>query len=144
MRKINPEKELDKIKKGNKNKIIIGVCTLLVIIAIGSTYALYQVRHTNNLVYNNVDSFKKRDIYLSVLVDGKTEDNFPNKDSGIIYTGIECDKEYQEAYFDNTEWEFHFSSKGPNKCTIKFETGNLPNTPELYQGMIPIVYGNNG
>ncbi len=144
MRRFNPEKELKKIENGNRNKILYSIIALLLIVAVGSTYALYQVRHTKSLVYTTVGDFKKRDIYLSVLVDGKTQGDFPKNNEGKIYSGIECDKEYSEAYFDNTEWKLHFTSDGPNKCTVKFETGNLPNAPELFQGMIPIVYGDNG
>ena len=59
MKGFNPEKELKKIRKGNKNKVLYSIITLLLIVAVGSTYALYQVRHTNKLVFNTVGEFKK-------------------------------------------------------------------------------------
>ena len=144
MIKFNPDRELYKIKYGNRNKIILGFFIMIMVSIISYSFAIYQVRHTKRIIYTTVSDFKKRDIYLSVLVDGETQGDFPKNNEGKIYTGIECDNEYSEAYFDNIKWELHFSSKGPNKCTVKFETGNLPNAPELYQGLIPVEISNTG
>ena len=44
MKRFNPEKELRRIENKNRNKIIFGIFVLLLIITIGSTYALYQVK----------------------------------------------------------------------------------------------------
>ena len=46
MRRFNPEKELYKIQHGNRNKVILGVIALLIILGISSSYALYQVRYS--------------------------------------------------------------------------------------------------
>ena len=51
MRNFNPNRELNKIKYRKRNKIVIGIIILLVIISIGSTFALYQVRHSKRIMY---------------------------------------------------------------------------------------------
>ncbi len=124
MRRFNPEKELRRIEHKNRNKIIIGICSLLLIIAIGSTYALYQVRHTNKLVFNTVGEFKKRDIYLSVLVNGETQNEFPGKEDGYAFSGYECDGD-ANVTFDPDKWIASVNSNGPDKCTIKFGPKNI-------------------
>ena len=145
MRKFNPEKELNKIRKGNKNKLVIGIITLLLIIAVGSTYALYQIRHTQKLVFNTVGEFKKRDIILSVLVDGETKSEFPGKDDGYVFDNIQCDKPGIEASFNNETWKLTLTTGTTNKCTVKFITkpymdDSGANYPDLFQGLIPIRY----
>ena len=148
MRRFNPEKELKKIEKGNRNKILYSIITLLLIIAVGSTYALYQVRHTQKLVFNTVGEFKKRDIYLSVLVDGETKAEFPGKNDGYVFDNIQCDKPGIKASFNNDAWELTLTTKTTNKCTVKFITkpyidDSGANYPDLFQGLIPIRYDNN-
>ena len=60
MRKFNPEKELKKIQHGNKNKILYGIIALLVIISIGSSFALYQIRYSKQIIYTKVFSGKSK------------------------------------------------------------------------------------
>ncbi len=145
MRRFNPEKELTKVQYGERNKLIGIIVFLLVIIAVGSTYALYQVRHTQKLVFNTVGEFKKRDIYLSVLVDGEYQNDFPNKSDDMLYGGYECDGS-AKINFDRDNWQVALYASHPDKCTIKFghkyvdESG--ANYPELYQGMIPVYFEN--
>ena len=145
MRKFNPEKELSKIKNGNKNKIIVGLCTLLLIVIVGYSFALYQVRHTQKLVFNTVAEFKKRDIYLSVLVDGEYQNDFPAKEEGMLYGGYECDGD-AKINFDTEQWQVALYASHPDKCTIKFGHKYVDqsgaNYPELYQGMIPVYFEN--
>ncbi len=124
MRKFNPDKELYKIQNGNKNKVIVGLCTLLLIVVVGYSFALYQVRHTNKLVFNTVSEFKKRDIYLSVLVNGETQNEFPGKEDGYAFSGYECDGD-ATVTFDPDNWMASVNSNGPDKCTIKFGTKNI-------------------
>ncbi len=145
MKKFNPEKELSKIRNGNKKKVIISICVLLVVGVLGYSFALYQVRHTNKLVFNTVGEFKKRDIYLSVLVDGEYQNDFPTKEEGMLYGGYECDGD-AKINFDTEHWQVALYASHPDKCTIKFghkyvdESG--ANYPELYQGMIPVYFEN--
>ncbi len=145
MKKFNPEKELNKIRNGNKNKIIVGLCTLLLIVIVGYSFALYQVRHTQELVFNTVGEFKKRDIYLSVLVDGEYKNDFPAKSEDMLYGGYECDGS-ATINFDTDKWQVALYASHPDKCTIKFGHKYVDqsgaNYPELYQGMIPVYFEN--
>ena len=146
MRTFNPEKELRKIQYGNKNRIILSVISLLLVVAIGSSYALYQVRYNKRIIYTTIDNFYQNDISLSVYIDGikKVEPNsFPDKDSGKIFSHIKCENG-GTGYFDNTKWELNLKTTEQDRCDVYFVTGNLPNPPELYQGMIPVIYGDNG
>ena len=127
MKKFNPDKELNKIQHGNKNKIIIAVVSLLVISIIGTTYALYQVRHTKRIIYTTVSDFS-RDIILNVLVNGKPQKDFPNKTEEYVYDGIECDKQdITTASWNYNLWGLELKSQGPNKCNVKFKTKETPN-----------------
>ena len=142
MKRFNPDKELSKIRNGNKNKIILGLCTLLLIVVVSYSFALYQVRHTQKLVFNTVGEFKKRDIYLSVLVDGETKTEFPGKEDGYVFERLDCDKEGTSATFDKDTWELVLRTNKPNKCTVVF--GKKPNEPELFQGLIPVTIDDDG
>ncbi len=148
MRKFNPEQELNKIRKDNKKKVILIICALLVVGILGYSFALYQVRHTQNLAFNTVEEFKKRDIILSVMVDGKTQNDFPNQGDGYVFDNIQCDKPGIKASFNNDTWELTLTTKTTNKCTVKFITKPYmdesgANYPDLFQGLIPIRYDNN-
>ena len=123
MKKFNPEKELNKIRKGNKNKILYSIMALLLIVAVGSTYALYQVRHTNKIVYTTVDKFVNKDIILSVKLDDKDEsvNEFPAADSGYVYSHTECEKgNITDITWNEGQRSLNMNSKGPDKCTVYF------------------------
>ncbi len=120
MRTFNPEKELNKIQKGNKNKIIIGVCLLLLIVAIGSSYALYQIRYNKRIIYTTVDKFYSKDLQLAVYVDGVKQDDFPEKEEGYLYEDIECENDDITASFNNNTWKLNLELGKPNKCNVKF------------------------
>ena len=145
MKKFNPEKELGKIKNANKKKVIISICALLVVGILGYSFALYQVRHTQKLVFNTVGEFKRRDIILSVLVNGEPREDFPNQEEGFQYGGYECEKG-SELSFDKKNWKVILKASHADKCTVMFgntykdESG--ANYPELYQGMIPVYFEN--
>ncbi len=146
MKKFNPEKELRKIQKGNKNKIIFSVIALLLIIAIGSSYALYQIRYNKQIIYTTVDNFYQNDVSLSVYIDGnkKTDPNsFPEQNSGKIFSHITCENG-GTGYFDNKEWKLKLETTEQDRCNVYFVTGNLPNEPELFQGMIPVTFSDTG
>ncbi len=120
MRVFNPEKELNKIQKGNKNKIIIGVISLLLIIAIGSSYALYQIKYNKRIIYTTVDKFYSKDIQISVYIDNVKKEDFPSKEEGYLYEGIECENENVTANFNSETWELELKLDKPNRCNIKF------------------------
>ena len=124
MRKFNPEKELKKIQHGNRNKIIFGVIALLLIIAIGSSYALYQIRYSKRIIYTKVAPFNIRDVILSVKVEGESTSrtSFPSKNEGLMFSNLECDKENTTTgSWNYNNWSLILNSKGPNKCTAFFK-----------------------
>ena len=143
MKTFNPDKELKKIQKGNKNKVIISVIALLIIIAIGSSYALYQVRYSKRIIYTKVADFSK-DLNLAVFVDGEKQTEFPSKRDDIVYTSINCNDNKVSASWDYNDWSLVIESKLPNKCNVYFETRYKDKSgasyPELYQGMIPVRF----
>ena len=120
MRMFNPEKELNKIQKGNKNKIILGVISLLLIVAIGSSYALYQIKYNKQIIYTTVEPFYSKDMQLAVYVDNKKQEDFPSKEEGYLYEGIECENEEISANFNSKTWELELKLDKPNRCNVKF------------------------
>ncbi len=140
MRMFNPEKELKKIQKGNKNKIIIGVISLLLVVAIGSSYALYQIKYDKRVIYTQVDNFSNKN--LAIYVDDSKQDAFPDK-SKYYFDKVVCDNN-STWEFDYEKWELTLTTNKEDKCNIYF-TKNYrdksgANTPELYQGLIPIYF----
>ncbi len=123
MRMFNPEKELNKIQKGNKNKVILGVGLLLLIVAIGSSYALYQIKYNKRIIYTTVEPFFSKDIILSVKLDDqeKSTNKFPTKEEGYVYSHIECENgNIINDRWDTDTWNLNASIKGPDKCTVFF------------------------
>ena len=102
MRRFNPEKELYKIQHGNRNKILYIVLVLLLIISIGSTYALYQVRYNKRIIYTKVAPFSNHDLDLAVYVDDVKKENFPeNVGTDYVFERFECKtKEITSAKWD--------------------------------------------
>ncbi len=123
MRKFNPEKELNKIQKGNKNKIIIGVCLLLLIVAIGSSYAIYQIKYNKQIIYTTVEPFYSKDIILSVKLDDqeKSTNKFPTKEEGYVYSHTECENDnITNINWNDDSWKLNADINGPDKCTVFF------------------------
>ncbi len=143
MRKFNPEKELKKIQHGNKNKLIFGVCLLLVIVAIGSSYALYQVKYNKRIIYTTVEPFYSKDMQLAVYVNGVRKEEFPEKSDNMLYGGYECERG-SKITFNKDKWNITLETNHPDKCNIifgkKYEDKSGANYPELYQGLIPIYF----
>ncbi len=141
MRTFNPEKELRKIQKGNKNKIILGVIYLLLVVAIGSSYALYQIKYNKRIIYTQVDDFSNNK-NLAIYVDDSKQDAFPDKNN-YYFDKVVCDNN-STWEFDYEKWELTLTTNKEDKCNIYF-TKNYrdksgANTPELYQGLIPIYF----
>ena len=59
MRRFNPEKELNKIQHGNKNKIFLFVISLLIVSVISYSFALYQVRYSKQIIYTKIAHFNR-------------------------------------------------------------------------------------
>ncbi len=119
MRTFNPEKELRKIQKGNKNKVILGVIALLLVIAIGSSYALYQIKYNKRIIYTTVDKFYSKDMQLAVYIEGVKKDAFPDKDDGYVFSDYKCENN-TIITFDYNDWMATVTATGPDKCTLSF------------------------
>ncbi len=122
MFRFNPEKELDKIQHGGKNRFIVFSFLLLVIAVVGTSYAFYQVRYSKRIIYTRV-KINRKDVELAVKIEGETENRkeFPNRNEGLIYSGITCDNEgVTTATWNYGTWSLDLNSSGPNKCTINF------------------------
>ncbi len=139
MKRFNPEKELNKIKKGNKNKIILFVISLLVVGVIGYSFALYQVRYSKRIIYSKVTPFSSKDIQLAVSLDGKPQPNVPEKGTAY-YESITCDDDKTAtAGWDYKNWKLGaISVTIPNKCTINFTSH-----PTTLIDLIDYDYNNN-
>ena len=151
MKNFNPDKELNKIQKHNKNKILYGIIVLLIIISISSTYALYQVRHSKRIIYTTVDDFKNnKDITLAVYLDNKLVEDFPKREENYVYDKVICDNnenEYVKAYWNYDEWALDLETSKKVKCNVYFKIGtdrSGANPPELYQGLIPVTIEEDG
>ncbi len=123
MFRFNPEKELKKIQHGGRNRFIFISFLLLVIAVVGTSYAFYQVRYSRRIIYTRV-KINRKDIELAVKVEGETENRkeFPNRNEGLIYSGITCDTEgITTATWNYGTWSLDLNSTGPNKCTISFK-----------------------
>ncbi len=123
MRTFNPEKELNKIQKGNKNKIILGVISLLLVVAIGSSYALYQIKYNKQIIYTTVEPFYSKDLQIAVYVNGEKKDAFPSKDGEYFYATYECEKN-SIITFDEEEWSASLTTNHQDKCNIYFVDNN--------------------
>ena len=148
MRNFNPNRELNKIKYRKRNKVIFTIIFSIVLVTIGYSFALYQVRHSKRIIYTTVSDFKNnKDIILSVFFDDKKQNSFPARGLGYIYDKIECDNG-STGEFSIGKWQLTMYTSGPDKCDVYFkkvykdESG--ANYPELYEGLIPIRYDENG
>ena len=120
-RRFNPEKELNKIQNGNKKKTLIGIISLLVIIAIGSSFALYQVRNIQDIVYTKVGAFG--DIVVSSTVDGSS--GYVSRSDGGHNATVSCTSP-GAATWNYKSWGIEISSFASKKtnCFINYTTNS--------------------
>ena len=120
-RKFNPEKELNKIQNGNKKKTLIGIISLLVIIAIGSSFALYQVSNIQDIVYTKVGAFG--DIVVSSTVDGSS--GYVSRSDGGHNATVSCTSP-GAATWNYKSWGIEISSFASKKtnCFINYTTNS--------------------
>ena len=145
VRRFNPDRELYKIKYGKRDKIVLGIILLLVMISIGSTFALYQVRHTKRIIYTTVSDFtSNKDINLAILLDGKKSDKteFPQKGTGYYFDRVECDNG-SNITFDNFNWQVTITTGKQDKCVIKFVTKKTVPIVEYLEVNAPLVADNS-
>ena len=144
------------MKRFNKNKkrnniIIISVVILLGIVSIVSlikSHAYFNTSKSFDVLKGKVPNFTKGDITLAVLVDGKPQKEFPDK-NGHKYIDYECtNKEVILEWYKDT-WSASLKNiKNPTICTLKFETlTNLDlngSEPVIKDDLIPVVIANDG
>ena len=150
MRRFNPDKELKKLNNGKRNKTVFGVLLLLLVVAVGSSYALYQVRSSKQIVYTTASPFYQKDVTLSVYIDGVKKvapGSFPAKEDGKIFSKVVCENG-GTGTFDNENWQLLLKTNKQDRCDVYFVTrwkdSSGANPPELYQGMIPITISDTG
>lgn len=125
MRRFNPERELNKIQHGNRNKIIAFVFLLLVVSVVSYSFALYQVRYSKRIIYTKVAPSSNRDIDLAVYLDKSPIENFPTKDSGNLFDYIECDNNEDNHVISNwnkDKWALSLEVTNKAKCNVYFRT----------------------
>jgi len=122
--------KLEKFKeKNNKKKgiIIFTVCCifLITIIFLYSSFALFEVKDTFNLIEGNVE--EPGDLYFAFYVDNVLTFTMPLKDSGYNFTKATCNNN-ATLDWDNELWEanVHFASfaettNSRTKCTLYFD-----------------------
>ena len=118
----NPDKELKKTnRKYTKKQLIITLLVLVVMITIGSSYAIFSIQpEYHTFIKSQVGEFSTGDIKLSVLVEGVAQSEFPAKGTGYAYEKVEC-KNGSTGTWDANTWQLTLTSQGPDKCTVSFE-----------------------
>ncbi len=145
VRSFNPEKELRKIQGNKREKILLVIIFLLIIITIGTSFALYQVQNKQDIVFTKVGNFYD-DYIIAAYVDGKMSTDFPSENSNYVVEKIECTNG-ATGIWDYTKWEIKISKleNSNTKCNVYFiKDETLPSEPELYQGMIPVIFDEDG
>ena len=121
LKPFNPDKELKKSnRKYTKKQLIITLLVLVVMITIGSSYAIFSIQpEYHTFVKSQVGEFSTGDIKLSILVEGVTQSDFPAKGTGYSFEKVECDNGSTGTWNADT-WQLTLAAKGPDKCTVSF------------------------
>ena len=121
LKQFNPNKELKKLNhKYTKKHLIISLIVLVLLISIGSSYAIFSIQpEYHTFIKGTVGEFSTGDILLSVLVEGEKQDNFPAKDSGYAFESVTCENGTTGTW-DNENWGLQVTFTKPDKCTINF------------------------
>lgn len=121
LKQFNPNKELKKLnRKYTKKHLIISLIALVLLISIGSSYAIFSIQpEYHTLIKGTVGEFSTGDILLSVLVEGEKQDSFPAKDSGYVFESVTCE-EGTTGTWDNENWGLNITFIKPDKCTVSF------------------------
>lgn len=124
LKQFNPNKELKKLdRKYTKKHLIISLIVLVLLISIGSSYAIFSIQtEYHTLIKGTVGEFSTGDILLSVLVEGEKQDNFPAKGSGYTFESVTCEKGTTGTW-DTTNWGLKITFIKPDKCTVNFAKG---------------------
>ncbi len=130
LKPFNPDKELKKSnRKYTKKQLITTLLVLVVMITIGSSYAIFSIQpEYHTFIKSQVGEFSTGDIKLSVLVEGVAQSEFPAKGTGYAYEKVECDNGSTGTWNADT-WQLTLTAKGPDKCTVSFK--KMPTLTEL-------------
>ncbi len=128
LKPFNPNKELKKLnRKYTKKHLIISLIVLVLIISIGSSYAIFSIQpEYHTFIKGTVGEFSTGDILLSVLVEGEKQDSFPAKDSGYAFESVTCENGTTGTW-DNENWGLNITFTKPDKCTVNFKKNKLVN-----------------
>ena len=121
LKPFNPDKELKKTnRKYTKKQLITTLLVLVVMITIGSSYAIFSIQpEYHTFVKSQVGEFSTGDIKLSVLVEGVTQSDFPAKGTDYAFESVTCDNG-STGTWDADAWQLTLTAQGPDKCTISF------------------------
>ena len=125
LKPFNPDKELKKSnRKYTKKQLITTLLVLVVMITIGSSYAIFSIQpEYHTFVKSQVGEFSTGDIKLSVLVEGVTQRDFPAKGTGYAFESVTCDNG-SNGTWDADAWQLTLTAQGPDKCTVSFVKGS--------------------
>lgn len=128
LKQFNPNKELKKLNhKYTKKNLIISLIALVLLISIGSSYAIFSIQtEYHTFIKGTVGEFSTGDILLSVLVEGEKQDSFPAKDSGYAFESVTCENGTTGTW-DNENWDLQVTFTKPDKCTVNFKKNKLVN-----------------
>ncbi len=126
LKPFNPGKELKKSnRKYTKKQLITTLLVLVVMITIGSSYAIFSIQpEYHTFIKSQVGEFSTGDIKLSVLVEGVAQSDFPAKDTGYAFEKVECDNG-STGTWNADAWQLTLTAKGPDKCTVSFKETTL-------------------
>ena len=150
MKNFNPDKELNKIKYGKRNKMIFTIIFSIVLVTIGYSLALYQVRHTKRIIYTTISDFKdNKDIDLVLYVNGE-KTQIPPQEEKYKLVQVSCDTPYEgKATWDFTKKLLSLPPISiPNKCSVYFSdiinnyafTGQAVTYTAEYTGIYILAY----
>ena len=122
LKPFNPDKELKKSnRKYTKKQLITTLLVLVVMITIGSSYAIFSIQpEYHTFIKSQVGEFSTGDIKLSVLVEGIAQSDFPAKDTGYAFESVTCDNG-STGTWDADAWQLTLTTQGPDKCTVSFK-----------------------
>ena len=120
LKPFNSEKELKKLnKKYTKKHLFISLVVLVVMLSIGSSYAIFSIESQNHLVIKSkVGEFSTSDIKFRVLVDGVEKDKIP--ENSTDYIGYVSCKNGSMGIYNSTENYVDMSYNGKDNCSINF------------------------
>ena len=144
VRSFNPEKELRKIRGNKREKILLVIIFLLIIITIGTSFALYQVQNKQDIVFTKVGDFSG-DYTIAAYINDTQVSNFPQKGDPYAVDKIVCSNE-AIGVWDYEKWGINITNTQTSgtRCNVYFvdsyQDNSGANAPVLVNNMIPVFY----